>query len=179
MIVASRAGPRRAPRHVPVHRKTRVQSRSRRWLRRSLTASAAVLAGLTVVAGGLYVITPGVGDAPRRVASILATHDATGVDVSRDSKVARAVVATEDHRFYQDYGIDPISVARAAIGTVAGSTTDQGGATIAQQLAKRLYTPTNNDLLTKVEQVALAVKLDGHYTKDQILSMYLNEPSSV
>ncbi len=139
-------------------------------LRVAGTTVAVVILAVAV----LYGLTPGVGDADSRVSRILASHNGTRIDVSPGSKIAQAVVAVEDHRFYQDYGIDPISVARAAIGSLSGSGQDQGGATIAQQLAKRLYTPIDNGPQTKVEQVALAVKLDAHYSKDQILSMYLN-----
>lgn len=170
MIVASRTNTQKLPRQPPAHRMARRQRRPRR----ALNAAVAVLAAVGVTGAGIYLLTPSVGDAPSRVGRILAAHHGAVIAVARDTKVARAVVATEDHRFYQDYGIDPIGVARAALGGLDGSGVDQGGATIAQQLAKRLYTPTTNGPQAKLEQVVLAVKLDARYTKNQILSMYLN-----
>lgn len=84
---------------------------------------------------------------------------------------AAVLIATEDSRFYDTPGIDPISVIRAAKAGIGGS--DTGGATVEQQLAKQLYTDGQaGSPETKAEQAALAVKLDSTYSKQQILAMY-------
>ena len=88
------------------------------------------------------------------------------------ARVAAAVLATEDHRFYQHPGVDPIALGRVGVGLLHG--VDSGGATIEAQLAKPLYTGDRHDWAAHVDLVGLAVKLDRRYTKDQILLMYLN-----
>jgi penicillin-binding protein 1A len=81
-------------------------------------------------------------------------------------------VATEDHRFYAEPGIDPFAVARVAAATVTGHGAAQGGATLYQQLAKMLYTPGRSGVITEADQVMLGIKLDLTYRKAQILQMY-------
>ena len=84
---------------------------------------------------------------------------------------ARPLIATEDHRFYGEPGVDLLAVARVVQSKVTGGS-DQGGATIEQQLAKLLYTPTETGFSAEVKQVALAVKLNLTYSKQQILDLY-------
>jgi penicillin-binding protein 1A len=80
-------------------------------------------------------------------------------------------VATEDHRFYTDPGVDPLALARVVVSRVTGRT-DQGGSTIDQQLAKNLYTSGHSGFTQDLEQVALAVKLNVTYSKAEILRLY-------
>jgi len=80
-------------------------------------------------------------------------------------------VATEDHRFYSDPGIDPFAMARAAASWIIGHQ-DQGGSTIDQQLAKNLYTSGHSGFTQVFEQLALAVKLHLTYSRAKILSLY-------
>jgi penicillin-binding protein 1A len=82
-------------------------------------------------------------------------------------------VATEDRRFYSHPGFDVVAVGRVVTAWLRGAG-DQGGATLDQQLAKRLYTSGSAGVPAEVEQVVLGVKLDQRYSKDQILSMYLD-----
>ena len=84
------------------------------------------------------------------------------------ARFAAALVATEDHRFYSDPGIDPVAVGRVALGYLSGQGSQQGGATITQQLAKMLYTPGRSGLASEIEQVVMAVKLNFSYSKAQI-----------
>lgn len=105
-----------------------------------------------------------------RAASIDHVHHVAG-PVPVPARFAAALIATEDSRFYHTPGIDPISVVRAA--AYAGAGLDSGGATLEQQLAKQLYTHGQaGNVAMKVEQAALAVKLDTHYSKPQVLAMY-------
>ena len=84
---------------------------------------------------------------------------------------AEALVATEDHRFYTDPGLDPLALFRVAASWLTGHT-DGGGSTIDQQLAKNLYTSGNSSFPQIVEQVVLAVKLNHAYSRAEILRLY-------
>ena len=87
------------------------------------------------------------------------------------ARFAASLVATEDHRFYSEPGLDPFAVARVIESAITRKG-DQGGATIDQQLAKMLYTPGASGALAKAKQVGLAVKLSLSYSHPQILLMY-------
>lgn len=120
----------------------------------------------------LLAFTPSVSDAEARVRSLAHAHGVTDPGGSVPTSFAQALVATEDSRFYSDNGLDVAGMLRAATTPLHGGQ-DQGGSTLDQQLAKQLYTQGNNSSLgDKIEQVVLAVKLDDHYTKQQILEMY-------
>lgn len=90
-----------------------------------------------------------------------------------------ALVATEDARFYEHSGIDYYALARAVIKRgVMGHKNAGGGSTITQQLAKQLYSETAKStterLFQKPIEWVIAVKLERNYTKEEIVSMYLN-----
>ena len=98
------------------------------------------------------------------------------VGLSRISPhVVDALIATEDHRFYQHHGLDWRRTASAALHTFSGDR--QGGSTITQQLARNLYpdeigrAPT---LTRKLKEAITALKIEAVYTKDEILETYLN-----
>jgi len=121
--------------------------------------------------GVLLLATPGVGDAAARVAA----HTGTGELLTGPPplRVQQALVATEDSRFYSHSGIDVLGSIRATAGPLLGQS-DPGGATLDQQLAKLLYTGGRRSLPDRIEQVALAVKIDYRYSKPQILRLYLD-----
>lgn len=89
--------------------------------------------------------------------------------------LVKALVATEDHRFYDHFGLDWRRTASAALSTFGGDR--QGGSTITQQLARNLYpeeigrAPT---LTRKLKEAITALKIEALYTKDEILETYLN-----
>ena len=87
-----------------------------------------------------------------------------------------ATVATEDQSFYQNYGINFRGIARAAFHDIfhIGSGT-QGGSTITQQYVKNALLYSNQTISRKIKEVILSVELEFMYSKDQILTMYLNE----
>ena len=97
-----------------------------------------------------------------------------------------ALVSTEDMRFYSHSGIDFISLARVAVKTMAlGNRSQGGGSTITQQLAKNLYprdtsiydnaiSRTSKLVISKMKEWITAVMLEYNYTKEEILTMYLN-----
>ncbi|HZU88522.1 MAG TPA: PBP1A family penicillin-binding protein [Stellaceae bacterium] len=86
----------------------------------------------------------------------------------------QAVIATEDRRFYSNFGIDPLGMVRAALADLAAGHIVEGGSTITQQLAKNLFLSPARSLTRKVQEILLALWLDHRFTKDQILEIYLN-----
>ena len=121
----------------------------------------------------LWPLTPSVDSAGYLVRAHLRTqHSPELTALPRPDRVAQALVATEDSRFHQMPGIDPISVVRVALATLSGSG-DTGGATLEQQLAKNLYFPHNHRSVSKVQEAELALKLDVSYPKNEILRLYL------
>ncbi len=109
------------------------------------------------------------------MAAILRQHGGRSVGLPVPSRVAASAVAVEDRRFYAHHGVDPQSVARVVWAGLRGrGWQDQGGSTITQQLAKRLYTGDRGGLWATLEQVGLAIKLEWRYPKAQILRMYLD-----
>lgn len=85
-----------------------------------------------------------------------------------------ALVATEDRRFWHHFGIDPIGVARAAYANYRAGRTVQGGSSITQQLAKNLFLTPDQTLRRKGQEALLALWLESKYSKEQILTAYLN-----
>jgi membrane peptidoglycan carboxypeptidase len=145
-----------------------------RHVRRWLAVAGLVFLGLLAgTAGAIYGDLPGVGDAQARVTQELATHDARVVTIDRRERIARAVVAVEDKRFYEHGAIDPIAIGRVIADTLFGGSPDPGGSTIAQQLAKVVYDEPES-LSGRVRAIGLAFKLEGRYSKPAILAMYLN-----
>ncbi|KAA1181247.1 penicillin-binding protein [Rhizobium tropici] len=88
--------------------------------------------------------------------------------------IPEAIVAIEDRRFYSHFGFDPIGLGRAVVTNVLTGHAVQGGSTLTQQLAKNLFLSPDRTLERKVQEVLLALWLEHKYTKDQILTMYLN-----
>ncbi len=86
----------------------------------------------------------------------------------------KAVMATEDRRFYQHMGIDPMGLVRASYRNFAAGTAVQGGSTITQQLAKNLFLSPKRTLTRKLEELVYAVWLEQRFSKDEILELYLN-----
>ncbi len=88
--------------------------------------------------------------------------------------VKEAVVAIEDRRFYEHAGIDLVGVSRAAWTNLRAGQILQGGSTITQQLAKLLFLSSERNLKRKIQESILALWLERHLSKDEILARYLN-----
>ncbi len=86
----------------------------------------------------------------------------------------QALLAIEDRRFYSHFGIDVVGVLRATVENAMARRVVQGGSTITQQLAKNLFLTPERTFRRKVQEVLLALQLERTYSKDQILSAYLN-----
>ena len=90
-------------------------------------------------------------------------------------QVIAALIATEDHRFYQHHGLDFTRTASSVLHTLTGSP--QGGSTITQQLARNLYPDQvgrSQTLTRKIKELITAFKIESVYSKDEILETYLN-----
>jgi penicillin-binding protein 1A len=109
------------------------------------------------------------------ITALHATEDR--VVLSQDQmtqNVRDAVVAIEDRRFYEHSGVDLRSIVRAAAIDITHGQVIEGGSTITQQLVKNLYTGGAETLRRKIEEAALAMQMEERYTKDDILTSYLN-----
>lgn len=85
-----------------------------------------------------------------------------------------AVLESEDRRFYQHGPVDYYGLARATFINITTFSFKEGGSTITQQLAKNLCLSFKKDLSRKFAEVFIAKDLEDHYSKDEILEMYLN-----
>jgi penicillin-binding protein 1A len=92
--------------------------------------------------------------------------------ISKNMKIA--AVASEDHNFYHHSGVDWTGVFRAFLDDILHGGINQGGSSITQQLAKNLYTDGQRTVLRKAEETMIAKKLEKKYSKDEILTKYLN-----
>src|SRR4051794_1296350 len=88
--------------------------------------------------------------------------------------VRDATVAIEDRRFYDHGGVDVFALARALAVDIGHGRIVEGGSTITQQLVKNLYTGDAENLRRKIDEAALALQMEHRYTKDEILTDYLN-----
>ena len=86
----------------------------------------------------------------------------------------KAVIAVEDHRFYNHDGIDIIAIGRAIFNDIKALSFVEGGSTITQQLAKNIYFTQEKELKRKVAEVFMAFTIEDNYEKDEILELYLN-----
>ena len=98
--------------------------------------------------------------------------------VGRDDipdRLINAVVAIEDKRFFQHPGVDPISILRAFIHNMQEGEIVEGGSSITQQLARLLFFGDEVSLSRKIAEALTALRLEMRYSKDEIITMYLNE----
>ncbi len=86
-----------------------------------------------------------------------------------------AMIAVEDRRFYDHYGVDPVGVLRSVKVRVETGAFRQGGSTITQQLARNIFLNNNKTFDRKAREAILALALERKFTKQQILELYLNK----
>ena len=159
------------PQPQPQPQPPRPKTRARRYLKRAAITLGVLAAVFAIGLGTLLLATPSATDAPRLAEREAAQHGITYPGPPVPANFARPLVATEDHRFYSEPGVDLLAVGRVIQGKITG-TQDQGGATIEQQLAKLLYTPGQSGTTAELTQVALAIKLNYTYSKAEILRLY-------
>lgn len=91
--------------------------------------------------------------------------------------IQKATIAIEDSNFYNNIGIEPISILRAVLADLASGGFDQGASTITQQVVKNSLLTQDKTVTRKIKEWVLSIKLTRMMTKDQILEIYLNETS--
>jgi membrane peptidoglycan carboxypeptidase len=145
--------------------------RRTRWIKRLIgtVVALAVLGALAFT--GLLLVLPGVGDAPALAQALDAAHHVAYPGPALPPRLAAALVATEDHQYYAEPGVDLAAGSQMILGTFSGSP-GQGGSTLYQQLAKMLYVSGRSGPLAEAEQVLLGIKLDLNFSKARILQMY-------
>jgi penicillin-binding protein 1A len=145
-------------------------------LRRLALALLALLALISPSLITVWVGAPSGQDIQQRVKELTDQH---GVILLSEEEVppllAKAVVATEDERFYSHHGIDSIGLSRAVLYDASNLCLCQGGSTITEQLVKDVYLSGSDRGYNKVEDLVLALKVEGVLTKPQIMADYLSE----
>ncbi|KAA1192057.1 penicillin-binding protein 1B [Pseudohalioglobus sediminis] len=115
---------------------------------------------------------------PAQIGGIYPTHGEDRVLVRLDAvpeTLRQGLLAVEDQRFYQHWGFSITGIARAAYSNMVSGRVVAGGSTITQQLVKNYYLSPERTILRKVNELLMAVLLELHYDKDQILESYINE----
>lgn len=109
---------------------------------------------------------------------IIATYgDVYGAYVPYDKipkSLIQAVIATEDRRFFQHHGVDFFGIARAMVVNITSGKLRQGASTVTQQVAKNVFLTPERTFSRKVREMLLAFWLEGRYSKEDIMAIYLN-----
>lgn len=173
-------------------KKTHKAGKQRWWRPRRGHRRAALLWLIAVFfAGSLYFLydLPGIEDvkpfSPKPGITVLANDGAVIARYGgRQGAVLRlhqipphvvaAVLSVEDRRFFRHYGIDPWGLGRAMLVNLRAGRWVQGGSTITQQLAKNIFLTADKTLRRKVQEALLALRIESRFTKNDILTAYLN-----
>jgi penicillin-binding protein 1A len=188
----ARHGSRQDPRVDEIAERAGVPARPRR--RRTWPYVIILVLGWSAIFGGIFFsrflselpdVSSLLNNGPSRDVTILdvhgrlvARHGLTQgmlVEVSAlPSYVPNAFIAIEDRRFRSHLGVDPVGLGRAAIEDMQAGHVVQGGSTLTQQLAKNLFLAPDRTFRRKIQEAMLALYLEYRYSKDQILTLYLN-----
>lgn len=148
-----------------------------RWIRNTvllLMALCLCVVGAVVFMGwNMYTRALEAVPLDQRVKQVREQESYTSFDELPDTYVD-AVIAAEDHRFFDHNGIDPIAIGRAVVNDIKAMSFVEGGSTITQQLAKNLYFSQEKELARKVAEVFMAFHLEANYSKEEILELYVN-----
>ena len=134
-----------------------------------------VMAGFSVAGIGHYGYQLTIQDTPiqAKIQAIQNDQDYVKVEaISTD--FLEAIVAIEDHRFYKHGALDGVALMRATLNNIKKGEVVEGGSTITQQLAKNLYLNGDKTLMRKLKELFIAYALEQHYTKEEILELYVN-----
>ncbi len=164
------------------------------WARLSLTGLAALtFFGLgAVIAWATFMPIPSINNFEnRQVAESTKIYDRTGNIVLYDVHgsmrrtsvpleqispfIQKATVAIEDASFYEHFGFRPMAFARAALADITTGSFSQGGSTITQQVVKNALLTRKKTVTRKIQEIILAIRLERVFSKEEILTVYLNE----
>lgn len=90
-------------------------------------------------------------------------------------QMIHAFIATEDSRYYDHPGIDPIGIARAAFVVAVSGSAKQGASTITQQLARNFFLSNEKKIMRKIKEIFIAIHIEQLLSKEEILELYLNK----
>jgi penicillin-binding protein 1A len=90
-------------------------------------------------------------------------------------ELIKAFIATEDSRFYEHHGVDPVGIFRAASIALMSGHASQGASTITHQLARNFFLSPERTLMRKIKEAFLAIRIEQLLSKDEILELYLNK----
>ena len=175
--------------HYPSYRKQppRTLSRNFKRLLRKLALRVGILGA--VVFALLYVTSPNIDNLNsfKKAPSILIKSESGDIigsfgDVYGEyipfnelpKSLIDSVIATEDRNFYYHPGVDPIGIVRALVANIRAHRVVQGASTITQQVAKNVFLTPERTLWRKLREIVLAFKLEMHFSKEEIMSIYLN-----
>ncbi|HET6351225.1 MAG TPA: PBP1A family penicillin-binding protein [Coriobacteriia bacterium] len=188
------AGAQPQTRKAPRNPRPSAPKKPRRWLK-TLAVIAALFAVVVGVAGcAMYrsissdLPDPDIRKAKGRdqssvildkdgktLARLFAEQNRQDVALDKMPKyLPQAVIATEDQRFYEHEGVDPLGIARAIAVDVMKRSKAQGGSTITQQYVKQAFVTSEKTLKRKVQEAVLAQRVEQRYSKNEILELYLN-----
>ncbi|MCP4325435.1 MAG: PBP1A family penicillin-binding protein, partial [Alteromonadales bacterium] len=168
----------------------------KKWMKRFFIASALmVLLGLGTIMGIYYHLKSDLPDVatiqdiklqvPMKVFSIdgeLLSQfgEKRRIPLQRNEvpeQLINAFLATEDSRYYNHFGIDPIGIVRAAIVYASSGQAKQGASTITQQVARNFFLTREKTFIRKIKEIFIAIQIEQLLTKDEILMLYLNKIS--
>lgn len=142
-----------------------------------------ILYGVILYGGGLIVKdedfilneTSTIETADGKVIKSLYEENRNRIDTSTlPNYIKQAFVSIEDRRFYDHGGVDFRSIARAVVRDVAAGSKVEGASTITQQVSKNLFLSQDKTFMRKTKEAMASIYLERHYTKDEILDLYLN-----
>ncbi|WP_028866316.1 penicillin-binding protein 1A [Psychromonas hadalis] len=168
----------------------------KKWIKRFFIASALmILLGLGIIVGIYYHLKSDLPDVatiqdiklqvPMKIFSIdgeLLSQfgEKRRIPLQLDEvpeQLINAFLATEDSRYYQHFGIDPIGIVRAAMVYASTGKAKQGASTITQQVARNFFLTREKTFIRKIKEIFIAIQIEQLLTKDEILMLYLNKIS--
>ena len=115
---------------------------------------------------------------PVLVGSFYPAHNEDRVLLQLDKvpvSLTDALISIEDRGFYSHYGVAPLAIARALLANIRAGGVVQGGSTLTQQLVKNFFLSSERSLVRKINEAIMALLVEWHYNKNEILEAYLNE----
>ncbi|MBW6519687.1 MAG: penicillin-binding protein 1B [Desulfoarculaceae bacterium] len=115
---------------------------------------------------------------PARIGSFHPLENEDRIVYSREELpdlLIKTLLAVEDRQFYSHFGVDPLGILRAMFANIRAGKTVQGGSTLTQQLVKNFFLNNERTLQRKFNEVIMSLLLEVHYSKDEILTAYVNE----
>lgn len=127
----------------------------------------------TAIGYGMYRTALGETPIDEKIAQIKSKENYTTFEELPKTYID-AVIAVEDHRFYEHNGVDILGIARAIINDIRMWELKEGGSTITQQLAKNIYFTQSRELTRKIAETFMALKIEKECSKEEIFELYVN-----